>query len=293
MRIPVVAAIVAFVALITAPVAGAHLPARADNETTVLVSVAAPDSAPLRTLAATDFRLLEDKNPVEVTAARLATDPMSIVLVVDLARPAGMLPPTQDLRHALRDFVGTVLAAEPDAQIAILQVANSATPLVDFTSNAAALQAPIELITSQALPGSVMLEGVIDASRRLATRPAPRRAIVCVNFGSTEGGSLQPKTVAEEVKKSGATLWTVSVEASYDKLASTRENVWNTVPAATGGMRETSVEVSGLGSNLKRVANTLLSQYTVTFARKANGPLTQLKGETTNGAKVLPTRWAH
>ena len=61
-----------------------------------------------------------------------------------------------------------------------------------------------------------MLEGVVTAAKRLGEMPAPRRAIVCVGMGTTEGTQQQPKDVSDAVRKSGATLWVVSVQSSTD-----------------------------------------------------------------------------
>jgi hypothetical protein len=264
---------------------------RGFDEKTVLVSVAATETGPARALKASDFKIQEEKNAVEVSGADLATEPMSIVVVVDTTQPAGIVPPTQDIRKALSTFVATVLGTASDSQIALYQVANAATPVTEFTSSKAELDKGIALIVSGSNTAGVMLEGVLAASARLGEKPPPRRAIVCISFGTAEAGNLQPKKVAEELVKSGATLWVVSVETSTDTGATTREQVWGQVTVASGGMRKSTVGVSGLEAQMKSVANSLLSQYTLTLARKGGGGVKPLKGQTSAGAQVLFTRW--
>ena len=63
------------------------------------------------------------------------------------------------------------------------------------------------------------------------------------------------------------------------------------VTRTSGGMRLTVVEATGLESMLKSVANSLLSQYTVTFVRPGNATVKSTQMETRKGGKVLLTPW--
>ena len=60
---------------------------------------------------------------------------------------------------------------------------------------------------------------------------------------------------------------------------------------ASGGMRLTAVEATGLDTMLKSVANSLLSQYSVTFTRPGSGEVKSTQMETSKGGKVLLTPW--
>ena len=60
---------------------------------------------------------------------------------------------------------------------------------------------------------------------------------------------------------------------------------------ASGGMRLTVVEASGLESMLKSVANSLLSRSNVTFVRPADASVKSTQMETRKGGKVLLTPW--
>ena len=51
------------------------------------------------------------------------------------------------------------------------------------------------------------------------------------------------------------------------------------------------LQISGLENQLKAIANTLASQYTITFARKSDSAVQQLTGNTTKGAKILFSHW--
>jgi hypothetical protein len=61
--------------------------------------------------------------------------------------------------------------------------------------------------------------------------------------------------------------------------------------AASGGTRQTIIDASGLEAMLKGVANSLLSQYTVTFTRPVNATVKSTQMETAKGGRVLMTPW--
>jgi hypothetical protein len=263
----------------------------APNDKLVLVTVVAGDAKPATGLAPADFTVTEDKDTLQVTEAVPATDPLSIVLVVDTSAPAGMAAPTAELRRALTAFVSTVHATEPSARVAIYQVANAATPLADFTSERPALEKAIGLVASGNASGSAMLEGVATAARRLGDVPPPRRAIVCVGMGTAEGSSYQPDDVGKRVRAVGATLWVVSVQGMNDQALTSRDTLWTRATADTGGTRQNVVQATRLDSSLKSVANSLVSQYTLKIARKKDGAVKGFKGQTAAGLPVLFTRW--
>lgn len=261
------------------------------REKLVLVSVVAGEGQPAAGLTPADFVVTEEKDKVEVLEAVPAKDPLSIVLLVDKAVPEGMAATTPEMRRALTAFVSAVQATEPAAQIAIYQVANAATPLVEFTSNRGALDRAIATFASGTEPGSGMLEGVIAAANLLQARPAPRRAIVCVSVGTSDGSNLLPDKVRGDVRKSGATLWVVSVERSSDASLTNRDTVWTRATVDSGGLRQNAVQASRVESPLKTVANSLVSQYTLKLSRKKDGAVKGFKGQTVNGSQVLFTHW--
>ena len=268
------------------------LSAPAADSKTVLVSVVAAASGPVGDLSPADVRMQEGRTPVEVTGVASAGGPISVSLVLDTSYPMGRFPPTQDLRRGVTSFVSAVRSAAPDAQFSLYSVSNAAIPLCDFTADPARIADAIAHLVVGTQAASPMLEGVVDASHALERRPPPRRAIVAVSFGSTEAGAERPVDVAADLLKSGATLWTVSVTGTGDVAQSVaRDEVWSRVTAGSGGMGIRVVQASGLETQMKIVANTLASQYTVTFARKRDGPVEQLAGETTTGAKILFSHW--
>lgn len=257
-----------------------------------LVTVVADANGPIRNLTAKDFVVVEDGKKRQVASAELAEEPLSIALLIDTSQPPmGTQYPTQDVRTSVAAFVRTVHARSPDAQISIADFGGAAVTRVGFTSKPAELDAVIGKIYPNHQSQAVMLEALVDAAKRLGERPAPRRAIVSVDFNSSEGSPDRlMKTAIEATYKSGVTLWPVSVRGTALSPPN-REDVLNRITQANGGLRLTPVEASGLQPALQTFANTLASQYSVTFVRMSGDSPKTTTFETTRGAKVLRTPW--
>lgn len=262
------------------------------GQKTALVTVVADGGTPIRNLTAKDFVVKEDGAKREVVDAQLSDEPLSIVLLIDTTQPPmGVTHPTQDLRTAATAFVKAVLAVSPDAQIAIGEFAGASVTTVDFTNKTADLEKGIARLVPNPQSIAVLLEGLVDAGKKLATRPAPRRAIVTVDFHSPEGSAERSmKAAITSIHDAGATLWPVTVRgttAGGDNP--NREDVLNKASKANGGMRFSSIDASGLEGNLKKIAASLTSQYVVTFTHPGDSPAKSTTFETVGGQKVLLT----
>ena len=257
-----------------------------------LVTVVADASSPLRDLTAKDFTVTEDNQKRDVLSAALAEEPLSVALLVDTTQPRiGSPPPTQDLRNSLGTFVRTVESQNPNANIALTEFAGAAVPKVSFGAKAGDLSAAINRLYPNQQGGAVLIEALEDAAKLLTAQPAPRRAVVAVDFNSPEDSHERSmKSATEALRKSGATVWSVSVRGST-MASPVRDDVLNKITQANGGLRLMPVDASGLEANLKIVAHSLASQYTVTFARPAGASPKTTKLETTKGAKVQLTPW--
>ena len=171
------------------------------------------------------------------------------------------------------------------------EFAGAAVPKTGFDARPEDLDAAIGRLYPNQQPHAVLLEALVDAGKRLGEQPPPRRAIVSVDFNSQEASAERTmKAAAEAVHKAGATLWSVSVRGTAPS-PDNREEVLNKIIQANGGLRLTPVDASGLEPNLKIVAHSLLSQYTVTFMRPDGANPKTTKFETTRGAKVQLTPW--
>jgi hypothetical protein len=258
------------------------------SQKSALVTVVPQAGTPIRDLTARDFIVKEDGAKRDVVDVRLANDPLSISFLIDTTQPPlGVAPPTQDLRASAAAFVKAVLAVEPSAEIALGEFAGAAVTTVPFTSKTADLEKVIARLYPNQQATAVLLEALVDAGKQLSARPAPRRAIVTIDFNSPEGSADRTvKDAVNSLHDAGVTIWPASVRGTAPTTPN-REEVLTKVTKANGGMRFSSVDPSGLDGMLKNIAAALASQYIVTFARPGEGPVKAVTFETTAGAKVL------
>jgi hypothetical protein len=195
------------------------------GEKTALVTVVAEAGTPILDLVVKDFIVKEDGKKREVLGVKVADDLLSVALLVDTAKPAmGAEFPTRDLRTATAAFVTSVHAVNPDAGIALWQVAGAATATVDFTNKGDDLQNAIARLYPNQQASAVMLEALDAAARKLAARPAPRRALLSVDFNSPEGSTdRMVQQSADSITKSGATFWAISVRGTGQTSANREE----------------------------------------------------------------------
>jgi hypothetical protein len=146
--------------------------------------------------------------------------------------------------------------------------------------------------------GGVLLEALVDASKELAKKAGHRRVIVSVSFNSPEVSAIEPKLVAEAVAKAGGSFWAISIQSNATASTTsqggtpTREVILDNVTARTGGRRLTGVSAAALETQLKSIADALLSQYEVTYVRPAGAPdAARIDPVSRRGAKVMMTPW--
>ncbi len=274
-------------ALILSVLAGAALAASPAGQHSYLVTVIAESGEPVTSLTAADFTVREGSTPLEVVSVEHSRFPLIVSLLVDTTQAAvNTDSPARELRTALSGFVETLRAAGGSPRIALVEVASAAVTQAGFDAPHADLDAAIQKIFPAHPSDAVVLEAIGSAARSMSTADTPRRAIVTVDFNSSESlteGTM--KTVTSDLAQSGATLWSVSVRLPRAG-GSRREGALNRLTKDTGGSRQVAGAASGLAVLLKRVAASLASQYIVTFARAADGPPEDVEMTTATGQKV-------
>lgn len=265
------------------------LAAQALVERSILVTVLDKDGAPLRDLSAGDFIVREDGQPREVTTAVPAPDPLAVALLIDTSKPTiGTDLPLRDIRAALKAFVNTIYAANPESKISLMEYSGAAVKTVNFTSNGdQMLKATGRIVTSQRSSG-VLIEGLVDTGKDLSKATTPRRAIVVLSFDAPEASTTQPRDAAVAVQKSGAAFWAVTVGSGSSPA---REVIFESLPEVTGGRRITMLSASALEQAMTNVAGALTSQYLVTYKRPDGPAASTIQAGATKGATVLRASW--
>src|SRR5688500_941671 len=252
-----------------------------------LVTVIAESGEPVTSLTAADFRVKEGSKALKVVSVEHSSFPLIVSLLVDTTQPtANTDTPARELRTALSGFVEALRAAGGSPKIALVEVGSGAVTKAGFDAPFAELDDAIQKIYPAHPSDAVMLEAIGGAARSMNTVETPRRAIVTVDFNSSESlseGTM--KSVTGDLAASGATLWSVSVRLPRAQ-GSRREGALNLLTKSTGGLRQVAGAPSGLPVLLKRVADSLASQYIVTFERDGDGPPREVEMTTASGLKV-------
>lgn len=250
---------------LTADVAGSQA---ADK--TVYVAVLDEAGKPVKDLKTEEFRIREDGADREVVDVKLATDPLYVALLVDTTQAAE--PYIRDIRGALTAFVKHVASASPDARISVFEFGQASVPLIPFTTDREKLERDINRLYPKKQPEAVLLEALMDATNALGKQNSRRRAVVVFSMEpGLERSTEHPQKIQDNFRRTGATLWTVSLRKNAGLAAnSQRDLVLDTVGKNTGGHREFIVGQTAVETYLLKYADALTSQYAVTYRRPAS-----------------------
>ena len=255
---------------------------------------------PVKGLTADDILIREDNTDRTVVAVKPASQPISVAVLVDTAQGTRVTDAygtpedyVRDLRVAVGGFAKQLLAQSPEASVALMEFGQAAITMVSFTQDPAVFANGVNKIVARPGVGSVLLEALAAANSDLAKQASPRRAIVTLNLEPSDEQSREdPKKIVESFRKSGAQLWSVSVQRGGLKN-SKRDLVLNDFAKATGGQRDFVVGISAVAGILKNYADALASQYEVVYKRpESKKPAQMVMVGNTKGLKVHASGFA-
>lgn len=255
-----------------------------------LVTAIADKGAPVLDLTVSDVAVREGGQPREVVAVQRPPFPLAIAVLVDTTQPPpGMNMLMRDLRAGLAAFVAAVRASSPGSQISLVEVSASATTTAALDAKPEDLDAAVQKIYPAHPSDAVFLEAIGEAARALSARPTPRRAIVTIDFNSSESlNESTMKRMSQDLWESGATVWGVSIRLPRAG-GSRREGALNLITKNSGGLRVVANASSGLEALLTQIADSLASQYLVDFARPDASPMKPLEMSTSRGITIHVT----
>lgn len=258
-----------------------------ESERSLLLTVLDDKGAPMKDLRTEQFIVLEDGEMRPVTSSRVATEPLSVVLLVDMTQPVyGQSLNARDIRSAVSAFVTTVHAAQPETRIQLLEVAGAPRMLVKFSTDTEELIKSAQRMFQNQQGDSPTIEAVVDAARDLRGEESPRRVIISVDRDSPDPSRVRPEDVTKAIDEAGAAVWAISIREA-GRGSPTREEMLSFLTQETGGTFQTARVLTPLEGMLTRLAQALTHQYVITYTRPDGAAVDDVLAGTTTAGTVL------
>jgi len=233
--------------------------------TDIYVSVLDSKDNPVTGLTATDFVVREDNVSREVLKAEPASELLTVALLVDDSQAADR--GIQQIREGVNKFI-TMLSGK--AEIALISFGDRPTILQDYTQDQKLLETAANRIFPRSGAGSYLLDALIETSKGLQKREAKRPVIAVLMLEDVEFSNRYYKQVLDELDKSRAALHVVAIgqpnAGSTDEIRNRNQAIAEGTER-TGGRRDQVLAISGTPERMGKLADELLHQYVVTYAR--------------------------
>jgi hypothetical protein len=224
--------------------------------------------APIPDLGPSDFIVREDNKAREVLKVEPAVEPMQVAVLVDTSQ--GARNDISHMRTALPGFIKTLTTADVKNEVAIIAIGERPTVLTNYTFSQVELKKGIDRIWSTQGSGAYLLDGIIEVCQGFKKRGAQRPVIVAILSEGPELSNRQHDQVLDPLRESGAAFHALTMGRPSTSLSDETRNrnmVLDEGPRQTGGRREELLTSMALDAKLVQLADELLHQYKVTYAR--------------------------
>ena len=254
----------------------------------IYITAVDKDGVPVKGLAPADLKVREDGSVMPVVGVQAATAPLAVALLVDDTGPG-----LRYIREGAGQFIQRLAG---QAEISLVSIAKNIT-IVDYTTRVDALYNGVRQLQTQnsasAVDGAYLLDAAHDAIRALQQREAERPVIVVLTLETTEFSSRRADPMLDELQRSGATLYVVTLGKPVLKTMtgwnegptqSLRENLDETGnrrkfleqgSKRSGGRLEQVLLDSGVPGAMIGIADELRSQYVVVYSRDVSKPVSR------------------
>lgn len=238
-------------ALAVAAATGASA-ARADTPRTVYLSGIDAKGDPVTDLTAADLVVKEDGKDRAIAELKIATTPMDIVFMVD---DSGSGVFQASALTVLQTFL-------EHAKISIMQFVPQAVKLTEFTDDVKLIQEALNKLGPRGKvdhDGEQVNEAIGEAARVLRQRKAARPVIIIFTIGGAGGNVRNANFIMDELRDSGAMLNVLYVSNSDVGM------IIGDGPRHSGGRIEQATGVNALPGAVKKLIDTISTQYVLTY----------------------------
>ncbi|MDP6608979.1 MAG: VWA domain-containing protein [Vicinamibacterales bacterium] len=235
------------------------------QELQMYVSVLDDDDRPIADLTVDDFVLREDGVLREVLRVQPATEPMHVALLIDNSAASAQY--LRDMRDGLGEFARRVGG---DHEVAVITFGDRPTIVEDYTRSAIELQQAIGKVFPRPGSGALLLDAIYNAGEGLQRREVARPVMVAVTTMGTEYSNRGYQPVLRIIHEVGAIFHAVvmtSTSSSMDTASRYRDIVLDRGTSEAGGRRIDLLRGQMFRQAMERVADELLSQYLLVYAR--------------------------
>jgi hypothetical protein len=237
------------------------------KQTDIYVSVVDSKGDPATGLAAGDFRVREDGTVREVLKAGPATERLTVALLVDDSQAAS--PALQMIREAVDAFITSL---DGKAEIALVSLGERPTIVVDYTTDQKKLREGAKRTFPRSGAGAYLMDAIVDVSRGFKKRETKRPPVIAVLMmeNAVEFSNRHYDNVLAELSKGGGALHVVALGQPGGSLSDeirNRDQVIAIGTERTGGRRDNVLALTAAESKMKQLAQELLNQHVVTYAR--------------------------
>jgi len=256
-------------------------PLAAQDTRRVYVSALDRDGNVVVDLTAADLAVKESGKVRTVLSLEPALAKMQIAIIVD-DNGTGLF------RVAVARFIESLLGR---AEFSISTVTGQTMKLVDYTTDARELSEAIHKLGARPSTndGNQLLDGITGTSLDMAKRRAGRPIIVALTVGGDDVTPMQPDDALDELRRSGAQLYVVSVlnSAMRATTAPTRpadmlneghalHAVLGDGPKRSGGSRQEISAMAGVDPGLQKLAELLKRQYVIEYSLSGGKPSSRI-----------------
>lgn len=214
-------------------------------------------------LAPEDFVVKEGGRERRVVRLEPAADPIRLTIAIE-----ERLSVDSPTRLAVWQFIKR-LAGRATFRLITIGLRNET--LSEYTADPGALVNAINQLTRNPNRDSNVAEGILEIADGLA-RVRPRRPVVVVIAVSGGQSGVEPQSVLDRLRDSGATMYAVTVSGSESAAPlaaladqSGREQILGDGPKQSGGRRVDVRVTTAIPAAMDDVAADLLAQYALTY----------------------------
>jgi len=243
----------------------------------VYVTALDDNGVPVEGLTVEDFAVKEGGKARTILRVEPASAKMQIAILVD-DNGTGLF------RVSVARFIEALLGR---AEFSISTVTGQTMKLVDYTTDTRELSEAVAKLGARPATndGNQLLDGITGTSLDMAKRKAGRPIIVAMTVGGDDVTPMEPDDALDELRRSGATLYVVSVLNSAMRANSTPTRPAEMIseghalhamlgdgPKRSGGHRQEVSAMAGVDPGLLRLAEQLKRQYVIEYSLEGSKP---------------------